>query len=154
MIKIRKYKKEDLIACANLTRNTYRDFCFSDGDTAASKRYMDMYDIKKNADQTRRMMEMSKIFFVALMKDEIVGLVRGSKERIRGLYVSSKHHKAGIGKLLVERFEKEAHNQKSKEIKARASLYAIPFYQKMGFKKTTGIRLMGGVKVQPMRKYL
>jgi hypothetical protein len=38
--------------------------------------------------------------------------------------------------------------------KITASLYAVPFYSKMGCKKTTGIRSFHGLKVQPMKKYI
>ncbi len=43
--------------------------------------------------------------------------------------------KKGIGKKLVKHFEKEAIKLGAKEIKIRASLYATPFYQKIGYKK-------------------
>ena len=33
-------------------------------------------------------------------------------------------------------------------------MYAVPFYQKIGYKKTTGIRNLHGLKVQPMKKVL
>jgi GNAT superfamily N-acetyltransferase len=153
-IRIRKYHKGDLAICAKLTRETYKECCFFDGPPEASKAYIDMYDIDKNFDFTREMMETSKIFFVALIDDEIVGLIRGGKERVRGLYVNSRHHRKGIGKRLLEKFEEVAYEEGSREIKIRASLYAVPFYQKQGYKKTTGIRLMEEVKIQPMKKVL
>lgn len=81
-------------------------------------------------------------------------MIRGRKGRIINLFVVGKHHQKGIGKLLVNRFELESRKQGSKEIKVRASLYAVPFYQKMGYKKTTGIRNFRGLKVWPMRKEL
>jgi hypothetical protein len=36
----------------------------------------------------------------------------------------------------------------------RGSLYATPFYQSMGYRKTTGVRKLHGLKIQPMRKEL
>ena len=153
-IRIRKYHKDDLIRCAKMVRETYMKCCFSDETKQASMEYMDMYDTDKNFDFTKKMMEMSKIFFVATVDGHIVGLVRGSKERIRGLYVDYRYHRKGVGRALLKKFEKEAHSEGSREIRIRGSLYAVLFYQKEGYKKTTGIRSMGGVKIQPMKKIL
>ncbi len=55
--------------------------------------------------------------------------------------------------IKIEKFEKEA-KKNSSYIKTRASLFAVPFYRKMGYKKTTGIRKFKGLKIQPMKKIL
>jgi hypothetical protein len=36
----------------------------------------------------------------------------------------------------------------------RSSLYATPFYESVGYKKTTGIRHFHGLRIQPMKKIL
>ena len=56
--------------------------------------------------------------------------------------------------ILVKKFERNAQKYGSKKIKIRASLFAVPFYKKMGYKKTTGIRNFKGLKIQPMKKIL
>lgn len=143
-----------MMACSKLTKDTYERFCFDDGNKEASMGYMDMYDTDKDIDLTRKIMNMSKMFFVACDGDKIVGLVRGSSDRIRGLYVDRDRQGEGIGRKLVEVFEKEAIKQGSRMIKIRSSSYAVPFYEKMGYKKSTGTRLMGGVMIQPMKKVI
>lgn len=152
MVKIRKYKKGDLIVCANLIRSTYADFCVVGSDKKASKVYMDMYDVERDCEVVEKIMKGSFIFFVAVEDDRILALVRGKSDRITGLFVDKKYHNRGIGKLLVKRFEKEAIKNGAKKIKIRSSLYGVPFYQKLGFKKTTGIRNLRGLVVQPMQK--
>ncbi|MFC1647489.1 GNAT family N-acetyltransferase, partial [Patescibacteria group bacterium] len=42
--------------------------------------------------------------------------------------------------------------RKVKELKISASLYSVPFYLSVGYKKTTGIRNHKGIKFQPMKK--
>jgi GNAT superfamily N-acetyltransferase len=81
-------------------------------------------------------------------------MIRGRPERITNLYVDGKYHKRGVGRLLLNKFEAEAKKLKSKEIKTRASLYAAPFYEKMGYKKTTGVRNFRGLKIWPMKKII
>ncbi len=97
---------------------------------------------------------MSPISYVAVIGDDVVGIIRGSCKKISNLYVDGKKQKMGVGRALVDKFEKEAKKQNSKEIKIKASLHATIFYQKLGYKKTTGMRRFMGLKVWPMKKKL
>ena len=54
----------------------------------------------------------------------------------------------------MEKYERKATTLGSKVIKLNASMYAVPFYKKIGYQKSTGIRNLFGLKVQPMKKYL
>ncbi|MDD2758339.1 MAG: GNAT family N-acetyltransferase [Patescibacteria group bacterium] len=94
----------------------------------------------------------TQIFFVAIDRNKIIGLIRGNPGKIVNLFVDGKYHHNGTGKKLMERFQAEAKKINSKEIKIKSSLYAVPFYKKMGFKKTTGMRNFHGLKIWPMRK--
>lgn len=94
------------------------------------------------------------IFYVAEEKGEVVGYISGGKNNIGNLFVSGKMHKKCIGRKLVDLFEKEAIRQGSKEIKIKASIYATTFYQRVGYKKTTGVRNVMGLQAQPMKKNL
>jgi len=46
----------------------------------------------------------SEMVFVAEVDGEIVGVLRGRKERLGSLFVSGDHHRLGIGRRLVEHF--------------------------------------------------
>jgi GNAT superfamily N-acetyltransferase len=97
--------------------------------------------------------------FVAADDGEIVGVLRGRKERLASLFVRGDHHRRGIGRLLVERFEPECLRQGGAVIRVAATLYAVPFYLALGYKKSTGVRSGwsfegSGLPVQPMRKAL
>jgi len=90
---------------------------------------------------------------------EIVGVLRGRADKLQSLFVRKDHHRRGIGRQLVERFERECLRQGSITIKVQATLYAVPFYQKMGYKRTTGVRSMrifegARFPYQPMKKVL
>ena len=54
---------------------------------------------------------------------------------------------------LMKRIEKDL-NGKTNILKVYSSLYAIPFYQKIGYKKSTGIRWKKGMVCQPMKKVI
>jgi GNAT superfamily N-acetyltransferase len=73
--------------------------------------------------------------------------------------VDGRHQRQGIGRKLVERFEQECVLQRLKIIRVAATMYAVPFYAAMGYKRSTGIRTGysfegRGLKIQPMRKVL
>jgi GNAT superfamily N-acetyltransferase len=84
----------------------------------------------------------------------VIGVVRGRADKIFHLFVLAKYHHAGIGRELMKKFEAEAKRLGGDKIKLNASLYAVPFYQKMGYEKSTGIRNLFGLKVWPMKKVL
>jgi len=96
---------------------------------------------------------------VAKEAGDIVGVLRGRPERLASLFVRAEHHRRGIGRMLVERFEAESLQQGVRVIRLAATLYAVPFYQALGYKRSTGVRngwsFEGhGLQIQPMRKVL
>lgn len=155
-MKIRKFKKEDVKEVSLLIMNTYKKF---NKDEFFNKDSFDDY-VNRNNPKLHSEEELFKgfsrtpIIYVAEDKGIILGAIRGTQKRIVNLFVLGKHHKKGIGRKLVEKFEQIAIKEGSKKIKIRSSLYAAPFYQKMGYKKTTGVRNFRGLKIIPMEKIL
>jgi len=156
MFRIRKFKKADTRKVALLIIKTFRKFNTKKRHKkGAVQKYINYYDTKKNSfNKLYKNISKTPIFFLAIDKEKIVGIIRGKSQRIINLYVDGGYQKKGIGKALINKFEKEARKNKSKEIKIRASSYAVPFYKKMGYKKTTGIRFFIGLIINPMKKSL
>ena len=102
-------------------------------------------------------MKSSKIAFVALEGKKIVGVVDGGIKNgdcyTRWLYVDKKHHGKGIARKLMEKIENRF-RKKSKIAKVSSSVFAVGFYQKVGYKKTRGIVKKRGWKYYPMQKKL
>ena len=101
----------------------------------------------------------TEMVFVAEDGDQIVGVLRCKPNRLQSLFVREDYHRRGIGRQLVERCEQECAQRGSKSIHLAATLYAVPIYQAVGYKKSTGIRSgwsFGGrgLKYQPMKKVL
>ena len=101
----------------------------------------------------------AEMMYVAEHDGEIVGVLRGRLERLQSLFVRGDRHRRGIGRKLVEHFEKECARLDARVIRLAATLYAVPFYQAMGYKKSSGIRNCWsfegtGLKYQPMKKVL
>jgi GNAT superfamily N-acetyltransferase len=102
---------------------------------------------------------------VAEERGEIVGVLRGGRTDGKGrtvlssLFVSGQHHRRGIGRALVERFERQCATRGVKVFRVSATVYAIPFYSSVGYRKSTGLRStssfgQAGLIYQPMKKTL
>ena len=78
---------------------------------------------------------------------------------LHSLFVHASYHGQGIGRELVERFEMACLQQDVNKITVASSLYAVPFYQRLGYKKSTGVRYGpcfdgADFPTQPMQKTL
>ena len=154
---IRKFKKSDIRQIVNIKNSVFGAFNKSEYfEKGAVERYLNYPHLGQSDKELIEAFHISKdtIFYVAEEKNKIIGYIKGKKNRIGNLFVLGSSHRKGIGTRLVQTLEKEAKRQKSSEIRIRSSMHAIPFYNKMGYKKTTGIRNFLGLKSQPMRKIL
>ena len=89
--------------------------------------------------------------------DEIIGVLRGRPGRLASLFVIEERHRRGVGSRLVERFEQEVRSAGGGRVRVAATLFAVPFYQALGYRKTTGPRTLRsfdgeGLPYQPMMK--
>ena len=88
-----------------------------------------------------------------------MGVLRGRKERLGSLFVRGDRHRQGIGRKLVGHFERASRREGVEVIRVAATLYGVPFYLAMGYKRSTGVRSSQsfdgrGLPIQPMRKVL
>jgi GNAT superfamily N-acetyltransferase len=154
-ITIRKYRREDARAASALIGETFARFNANEGSVQAVRWYVGIYRPtgRKTEDIHLRFLR-TPIFFVAVRAARIVGVVRGTHNQLINLFVDGDHHRSGIATRLVRRFERTCLDAGSTEIRVRGSLFATPFYQSLGYRKTTGVRNFHGLKIQPMRKRL
>ncbi len=99
------------------------------------------------------------MIFIAEEEGEIVGVLRGKVGRLHSLFVDERFHRRGIGRRLVEHFERECLHQGAGEITLDSSLYAVDFYIRLGYEKAGEIEsgpCFDGddFPCQPMRKAL
>ncbi len=150
---IRKATKKDTDNIFKLVVKTYSACNRNEGAKEATQRYIKQFKItKKNRKEKQESLMKNPIIFVLIDNQKIIGVIKGNKNKISNLFVDPSYHKKGAGRKLVEKFEREAKKRKTKIIKIRSSLFAVEFYKKMGYKKTTGIRSIKELKFQPMKK--
>lgn len=152
MIIIKKFKIIDTVPVAKIVSSTFKRYNKQEGTKEGVNRFINFYNPENNIEKLKLIFSKSEIFFVAVDNKKIVGMIRGGKNRVVNLFVNGKYHKSGIGSKLMEKFERSCIKKGSKDIKLRASIYAVSFYKRVGYKKTTGIRNFMGLKICPMKK--
>lgn len=163
MLTIRPYCESDAPAVSALIADTYSAFNLGFAPPEARIAFLGPFQHARSPDQAHQeaiaTAIRSEVVLVAEDDGEIVGVLRGRRERLASLFVRGDRHRRGIGRMLVERFEQESLQQGVRVIRVAATLYALPFYLAMGYKRSTGARsgwsFEGrGLPVQPMRKVL
>ena len=154
MFKIKKFTKKDTANTALLMVHVYKKFNQGEATKKGLQEYVDsVHPDKVPLDKLYKKLN-KPIAFVATDKEKIIGIVRGTPDRINTLFVDGRYQKQGVGKKLVEFFVSAAKKKGIKFIRVRSSVFAVPFYKAMGFKKTTGLRHPHGMKMYNMKKAL
>lgn len=163
MVTIRDYRESDAETVGQLIADTYGRFNLSSISPGERDAFLGPFQHARSPEKVHQeaiaRVIRSEMVFVAEEKGEIVGVLRGRKERLASLFVRGNRHRQGIGRRLVERFEQECLRQGVTVIRVASTPYAVPFYLKMGYKRSTGMRsgwsFEGrGLEVQPMKKLL
>ncbi len=160
---IRHYRESDAAHVGRLIADTYRQFNLTFASPEEQRLllgpFQHAYSEERAHQEAIAQVIRASMVFVAEEGGEVVGVLRGRKDRLQSLFVRGDRHRRGIGRSLVARFEQECVQQGGGAVKVAATLYAVPFYTRMGYKKTTGIRpgwsFEGtGLVYQPMKKVL
>ena len=160
---IRQYKEGDAAAVGLLIKNTYSEFNLDFLKPDQLPAYLGPFACadSPSPEEIIALDQVIRSEIVLLVDDSsrIVGVLRGRMERLGSLFVAKTHHNRGIGRTLVESFENHIRDHGGGILRVASSIYAVPFYLKMGYKRSTGIRnswSFGGyvLPIQPMRKVL
>jgi len=155
-MRIRSYRSGDVEQIARLIKSTFLRYNESEGSREAVREYVGRYSTDR-LEQLADLLQHDTIIFVADDSERVVGVVRGNEHRVFQLFVDERYHGQGLGRKPMERFENTARRKDSRQINLRSSLYAIQFYEHLGYRKTTGIRtslMFGDIRYQPMKKEL
>jgi GNAT superfamily N-acetyltransferase len=162
-IHIREYREADAPAVGRLIADTFGKFNLSSATAEQRDQLLGPFLHARSPDKAHQeaiaQAIRSEMVFIAEWDGQIAGVLRGRTTRLGSLFVRGEYHRRGIARRLVERFEQEVAAQGGTVVKVAATLYALPFYLKMGYKRTTGVRPYrafggSGMDYQPMKKIL
>ncbi len=164
MIKIRAYQPADAQSIGLLIAETYGNYNLSYLAVEERGPYLGPFQHTGSADPEHqaaiaRIIQAPTLLVAENAQGQVVGVLRGSPERLHSLFTRPDHHRQGIGRMLLTTFEKECEASGGQAIRLAATFYAVPFYQALGYKKSTGVRKGWsfdgpGFKWQPMKKVL
>ena len=144
MITIRPFQESDTVQVGQLIADTFGDFNLDYAAPDERQRLLGPFRHAYSVDPVHQaaigQIIRAAIMLVAEDNGQIVGVLRGRIDRLQSLFVRGDHQGQGIGRRLVAAFEQEVLPQGSSTIRVSSSLVAIPFYQRLGYKKTTGMR--------------
>ena len=160
---LRAYTSNDALQVGRLIKDTYSQLNLSFLPARDQDPFLGPFQYASNPDPAQleaiHGVIQSEIVILAEDTEKIVGVIRGRIGRLGSLFVHHDFHRQGIASLLAEDFEDQIRNQGGKSLKVASSMYAVPFYLKMGYKRSTGVRegwsFQGrGLPIQPMKKIL
>ncbi len=163
MTMILDYEANHAASVGQLIADTYSEFNLAFASPEERSKFLGPFRNARSSKESHRdaiaKVIRASMVFVAERDGEIVGVLRGKKNKLQSLFVSGECHRQGIGRRLVARFEQECCQQGACVIRLMSTPYAVPFYQAMGYKKSTGVRRMRsfegeGLEYQPMKKIL
>src|SRR5512138_1626348 len=150
MLTIRRYKESDAQLVGVLIADTYNEFNLSEMSNEQQEEMLGPFFYARSSEAAHQKTITDAIraptVLVAELEGQIVGVLRGGRVDEKGrtvlqsLFVNGSCHRQGIGRKLVERFEKEYTRRGVTVFKLLATLYAVPFYLAMGYRKSTEIR--------------
>jgi predicted N-acetyltransferase YhbS len=169
VITIRSYQEGDAERVGTLIADTYRSYNLAFASPDEQAKLLGPFQHAGSGDESHReaisQVIQAPMVLVAVEDGEIVGVLRGGREDrsnprcrvLQSLFVRGSHHRRGIGRSLVEHFERACVEQGAQAIRVAATLFALAFYLKMGYKRTTGVRQGhsfegSGLPYQPMKK--
>jgi len=150
--KIEKLKRNQLKQACKLVKDCFNEFIAPSFSLKGRKEFLFSVTPEKFIE---RLKSKKSEYYVAVRNNQLIGIIRTKKNYgISLLFIDKKFQKKGIAKRLFKKVESVFKKKGNKSIRIKSSLYAIRFYEKMGFKKSTGITKSHGMIYQPMRKLL
>jgi len=158
---IRVATKADAPAIGRLIAATYRAYNLGHADSEEQERLLGPFRhaLSDDPEHQQAIAEVvdSPMLYVAEEAGHIVGVLRGRENVLASLFVDGGYHRRGIGRQLVERFEQDSRDAGIEWIRVASTLYAVPFYESLGYKKSGDIQPCHSfdgtdLKQQPMKK--
>jgi len=162
---IRRYRESDAETAGCLIAETFRRFNLSYASAGEQERLLGPFRHAGSSDPAHRReiaaLLQAPIVLAATVREtgRIVGILRGRPGRLHSLFVHEEFHRRGIGRAMMAVFEATCLASGVDRITMQSSLYAVPFYQALGYKRSTGVRsgpCFDGADFpyQPMKKLL
>jgi GNAT superfamily N-acetyltransferase len=162
-VRIRALRPSDVPEVGILIAETFREFNLSYAPHDEQEKLLGPFRHAHSDDPPHRAAIARLIqapwVFVAVEGGQVLGVLRGRPGRLHSLFVRKRAHRRGIGRRLMITFERKCRDAGATEVTMQSSLCAVPFYEALGYRRSTGVRKGpcfdgDGFPYQPMKKRL
>ena len=145
MITIRAYDEGDAVAAGVLIADTFGKYNLSHLAPPKQKELLGPFAYARSESDVHRKAIAdaidAPIVLVAKDGSEVMGILRGGHSgRLNSLFVHEAYHRQGIGRRLVIALEEMMIARRARVIRLAATPYAVPFYLRVGYRRSTGMR--------------
>lgn len=161
LINIKQYDGTNFNKVSELLADMMKKHTFKDVNDKSKEKFLGVFNYVDSNDskmilELERTLALSDIW-IAYDDLKIIGIIRGSRDNILNLFVENDYTRRGIGTRLVNIFEEKCNRDGFPYVRLSSTVEAIEFYETLGFKKTTGLRMAKysgkrGYEYQPMMK--
>jgi predicted N-acetyltransferase YhbS len=130
IIAVREFQPKDARGVSEVIRRTMRETNSADYSPEILAPLIEYFSPKKI-----RLLAEERVCLVAEVEKKIVGTVALEDSELQTLFVQPDFQRKRIGTLLLESIERFARLSKIKKLTVASSLTAVPFYEKMGYRK-------------------
>ena len=140
---IRLFKESDAMAISNIICRNLREVNYKDYSCEEIEKFASFFTPSKVIEESKNREKM----FVAESKGILLGtasLVRDNRTKEEKyvcltVFVLPESHGLNIGKRLMQQVEEAAKVKRAKEMQVPASLTALDFYKKLGYKEISSL---------------
>jgi len=160
---IKAYDGTNFQEVSNVLATMMKEHTFKNVNDKSKEKFLGIFN-HVNSEEPRHLKELERTLalsdiWIAYDHGKIIGIVRGTKDNILNLFVKDSHVRHGIGSQLVEKFEEKCMVEGFSYVRLSSTVEAVGFYENLGYKKTTGLRMARysgkrGFEYQPMMKPL
>jgi GNAT superfamily N-acetyltransferase len=146
-IRIMPYAGGEEKQILTLVRKVFDEYCSGDCDQFGVKVFYDFIEDYHFIERNKS----NSITFTAWKDNELAGMIEMRDfNHVCLLFVDQKFQGKGIARELFRSATETARLNGSRQIDVNASLYSVPVYEKLGFRKTGEVEEVNGIRFVPM----
>ena len=148
---IKEIEMIELVETLELVKRVFDEFeapFYSQEGIENFYKFIDFDNMKKVLKENYKM-------YVAKKENKIIGMIAfRDNSHIALLFIDKKYHKNGIARKLFEKAKEYCieNNKNLEKITVNSSPYAVGFYEKVGFIKTSEEQVVDGIRFTPMSR--
>lgn len=134
---------------SNLIMHVFNEFVAPDYSAEGINTFLDYINYQNII---KRHQSNNHFLITAKIEAKLVGIIEiRDYNHICLFFVDAKYHKIGIGKKLFHESLYICNNKGIRELDVNSSFYAVPIYEKFGFKQIAPEQLKNGIRFIPLK---